>query len=320
MCSNGSCVAQVQCGGLNQPCCAGGTCTDPNDTCFNNTCQLNPQCGQLNQPCCTGNVCTGANLVCTNNTCVTPVVGTHATGDPCTQNSDCAPGVLMTQTPTCVKTTGMPPNALTWPMGYCVTPCRAASTANNGVNSDCPGGNATCSDGDHTCRSLCMTSTDCRAGYSCFVVNTIAPLGCEPSALSMCNPKTAGSCPMMNGMAQTCVNVGDGTVGECVPSCNPFMNTGCVKTDPNASDCHASDQTGEGLCTGAAPVGTGAGSACGNFYSDCPGGYGCLNGRCWKYCNDANKAVQCSVNATCQRFSVNSPVMTSVAGICSMSN
>jgi hypothetical protein len=260
-----------------------------------------------------------------NGTCAQ---GTLAnTGDPCTKNTDCANGPLSTQKGQCLLTTGSGTMMLTWPMGYCTSACRSNLTDNTGVNPDCPGGNGTCSQGgtSNNCFALCSTSADCRGmgaknGYSCFVVNNIAPLGCEPTALSMCDPRVAGSCPLLNGTSkQTCVNVGDGTVGECVLQCDPFMNTGC--NDPNnpaATDCHASDQTGEGLCVQPGTDG-GAGATCGNFYSDCKGGYGCLGGKCWKYCNTANTSTQCNAGATCMPFSNTTKVPVSIAGICSAS-
>jgi hypothetical protein len=206
---------------------------------------------------------------------------------------------------------------------------------NNGLNSDCPGANATCQGlgAIGQCVAACQTSGDCRMDYACFVVNNIAPFGCLPKAISQCDPTKAASCPRMCPMnpdggtcfEKTCVNIGDGTVGSCIPGCDPIKNIGCDTTDQNASDCHASDVTGEGLCTNACASiacqnGMPAGSSCGNFFSDCPGGYGCANGKCFKYCNDANAATQCSPGATCTKITPTTAVPTSTVGVCSMSN
>src|SRR5262249_37773141 len=158
-----------------------------------------------------------------------------------------------------------------WPGGYCSSMCRPSrNDAMTGINPDCPGGSATCvSAGGATgqCETTCPNFSgmlDCRTGYSCFSSGTQA-LTCEPTALSQCDPKRAGSCPSDAdaGTTQTCVNVGDGTVGECFPGCDPFTAKSCNQSDPNMFiDCHASDQTGEGLCI---PPGTDAaeGMPCG---------------------------------------------------------
>ena len=255
------------------------------------------------------------------------------TGDPCTKATDCAKGLGPNQSAQCTKSVmqqggGM----LVWPGGYCTTPCRTAKTDqnNNGLNTDCPGGNATCagSTGNGTCVAACQSSMDCRTDYACFVVNNIAPYGCEPKAISECDPAKAGSCPRMcpdGGVdldagacyENTCVNVGDGTVGACVSGCDAFANVGCPGS-ANETDCHQSDVTGEGLCTGAAAQGVGAGAMCGNFYSDCPGGYGCNAGlhKCYKYCKDSNKGTQCSNGAACDKLNTNTKVPTSIGGIC----
>jgi hypothetical protein len=219
---------------------------------------------------------------------------------------------------------------IAWPMGYCSSACRPAMTnAGTGLNSDCPGGAATCTDPDPTtmmgsCLTFCTMSAQCRTGYSCFVASSMGVVeteGCEPTAISQCDPRVRGSCPAMAGMPQTCVNVGDGTVGECVPSCNGFSNTGCMA----GQACYLSDVTGEGLCTPATGAQGGAGATCGNFFQDCKGGYGCNNHHCYKYCNTGNAAVQCSQGATCMPFAAINPLTgqmlsVSIAGICSMSN
>lgn len=250
---------------------------------------------------------------------------THGpTGDPCMKASDCDKGLGPNQNPQCLKTQN--PGAITWPGGYCTTPCRVAKNDpnNNGLNTDCPGGNATCAGqtGTGTCVAACQTSSDCRTDYACFNVNALA-FGCEPAALSMCDPRKAASCARKcngapNCYEDTCVNIGDGTVGECVPGCDPFSAMGCAGA-ANATDCHGSDVTGEGLCVGACTVGPcNAGSACGNFYSDCPGGYGCLKKVCHKYCNAQNAKTQCRPNATCEKASMTLPV--AILGICSDSD
>jgi len=262
------------------------------------------------------------------------------TGDPCTKASECAKGNGPNQTAMCVKSTMLTGGgSLAWPGGYCQTPCRMAKNdaQNNGLNSDCPGPDGTSlgtclgQTGNGVCVTFCNTSADCRNGgvdYSCFVANQNA-LGCLPTASSECNPAKSASCPDTSNCAgqndggvmppcyrDTCVNEGDGTVGTCLPGCDPFAATGCP--DGNNTDCHCSDATGEGLCNGAG-VGGGAGAACGHFFTDCASGYGCLNGVCYKYCNDANVGTQCSQGATCKPFSAQTKVKTSVAGICSKS-
>lgn len=260
-------------------------------------------------------------------------------GDPCSKPTDCAKGLGPNQTANCIKSQMLQGgDTLTWPGGFCTTPCRVAKNdPNNALNSDCPGGNATCwgSGAMGQCVPACASSMDCRTDYACFVVNNIAqaPLGCLPKALSECDPAKPGTCKRMCGdggmvldggaldcYEDTCVNTGDGTVGTCVPGCDFFKNLGCPGGQD--TDCHASDVTGEGLCVGACTTadcqnGTFNGGACGNFYSDCAGGYGCLSGKCRKYCNDANKGTQCAQGATCNKLSNNTKVPTSVAGLCS---
>jgi hypothetical protein len=261
-----------------------------------------------------------------------------ATGEKCGKNVDCADGRGTKQKAICIKQTGTPPNELSWPEGYCTTPCRInKNDPKTGNNSDCPGDNGTCvgSGSDGECRQQCMISADCRGGkdYACFGFAQNS-FGCMPRAASLCDPQKAGSCPKKmcdspdggagDGGApkcyqDTCVNVGAGDVGACVPGCDPFANLGCPGA-AGATDCHASDVTGEGLCTGAAKDGVVAGTACGNYYEDCPGGYGCFMGKCWKNCNTANAATQCSAGAKCMAFMKGmKPLDAAGTGICSMS-
>ena len=251
------------------------------------------------------------------------------TGDPCTKVADCAKGLGPSQGAVCIRPGYPPIIELEWPGGYCTSSCRPArNDPQSGINPDCPGGNATC-EGSGTnawCVTACLMSSECRAGYACFTVNNLA-FGCLPKAISECDPAKAATCPRMCGdggvpdggspcFENTCLNIGDGTVGECVPGCDIFSNTGCAE-----NDCHASDVTGEGICTD--PCNTADcqngnyNGACGNFWAVCWGGYGCLDSRCRKYCNDANVATQCAPGATCMKLSPTTHVPTSVAGLCS---
>ena len=236
-----------------------------------------------------------------------------------------------------MRQTGQAPNQITWPDGYCTTPCRASRNDVNqmGINPDCPGGNATCDSGN-LCRQICQNRMDCRAGYGCFVVNRVAPYGCQALGLSQCDPGLRGSCvsdggapfPDMAGEPDggtveynpTCVNVGDGTVGNCVPGCEPVGNIGCPGSN-GRTDCHASTRTGEGLCTSAGAAGT-PGATCGTFFDDCAGGLGCLSNKCQKYCREDGKTVaqQCGVmGATCKKLNNSTTVPTTVVGLCSSS-
>jgi hypothetical protein len=53
------------CGGLNELCCGGTTCTAPGTACLSGTCQL---CGLAGQPCCPGTGCAAGNN-CVGNLC-----------------------------------------------------------------------------------------------------------------------------------------------------------------------------------------------------------------------------------------------------------
>jgi hypothetical protein len=256
-----------------------------------------------------------------------PTGGSAQTGDPCTRSSDCMNGPKASERGRCLMQTGTS-MMFTWPGGYCANPCKESlNDPSTGLNPDCPGA-GTCGGG--ACWFLCTTSSDCRdANYACFIVavRPVVAAGCQLKAFSQCDPKVRGSCNIdVDGgsdgdggseLGRTCVNVGDGTVGNCVPGCDPFTNSGCLGSTNPA--CHASDVTGEGLCVAAAAANQMAGSSCGNLFSDCPGGYGCLNGKCWRYCDDANAAAQCSPGASCRPFSTTTTVPTAIAGICSMS-
>ena len=240
-----------------------------------------------------------------------------ASGEPCKVNTDCAKGLGTNQNATCVKMT----DGITWPEGYCTSECRPLrNDGATGINPDCPGSNATC-DGEGAkgvCSTLCETSATCRTGYACFVLSEVASV-CLPRGFSECDPRLAGSCysppmakrcpaPKPDGgvcYEDTCVNIGDGTVGGCSPGCNPFelnlAKNGCPGMDD--VDCHASDVTGEGFCTSANMSGAKAGSDCGDFYSDCPSGYGCGTGdKCWRYCTQASAAKVCAPAKRCIPF------------------
>ena len=282
----------------------------------------------MNKP----DIAMGPDLMVVMGPCMNGMPG--CSGDPCTKVADCAKGLGPNQSAQCLKTQmTQGGGTLTWTDGYCTSACRPTrNDPQNGLNPDCPGGNATCEGSGATgqCVTACQMSSECRTEYACFVVNNVA-FGCLPKAVSECDPAKAGTCPRMcadagavpdGGMAcyeDTCVNIGDGTVGTCVPGCDYFKNLGCP--GGNDTDCHASDVTGEGLCVGACTTAdcqnNNFNGACGNFYSDCAGGYGCASGKCRKYCNDNNKGTQCPQGATCGKLNTNTKVPTSVAGLCS---
>src|SRR5579883_2153283 len=210
------------CGATGGACCSGNVCNDPTATCTNGVCV-----GTTGDMACTPG---GAGTTCCNNACAmgfacmngTCVASGAPTGAPCTKAGDCANGVLSTQKGQCLKTTGMAPNQLTWPLGYCTSACRQGKTdPSSGTNSDCPGGNGTCETGSNLCVSQCQSSMDCRAqgdgGYSCFVVQTVSamnPLGCQPTALSQCDPQKAGDCPN----STDCISL-DGGTGDAGMMC-----------------------------------------------------------------------------------------------------
>ena len=255
-----------------------------------------------------------------------------ASGEMCKADTDCAAGLGKSEPAKCLTTAMNGMTTITFMGGYCTTPCKVSSNdMNSGVNPDCPGGAGMCeSDSGSTpghCRSLCMGTADCRAGYACFYVDVA--VACDPRMLSACDPNKAKSCPgvpmMPDGGAvynDTCLGAGpDNDVGYCNAGCDPFAVAGCPMGDPNNADCHVWLLTGEGYCDVANTMPAAAGGAC-QAEGDCKPGYGCLSGKCWKYCHDDGKTVaaQCGVmNATCKPLDM-SKVPATIAGICSMSN
>ena len=248
--------------------------------------------------------------------------GKGKTGDPCTISANCMPGKGMGQPGRCVSMTMELGQLITWPNGYCSPVCDPDlnQAMNFGINPECPGGNATCIGAANTahCVALCTNSDNCRPCYRCFNSND-ASHGCLPQAVSACDPTSTTSCPFGNaGTRLVCENLGYGDVGRCVAPCDPYAGKGCPGGG-GGKDCHANDITGQGFCTSGSLSGLGAGGDCVGFpANECPTGYGCLNNKCWKYCNDSNRNVQCIQGARCMPMpSGKSP--TSVIGICEMS-
>jgi hypothetical protein len=116
----------------------------------------------------------------------------------------------------------------------------------------------------------------------------------------------------------TCLSFGpDDDVGLCNAGCDPLLVQGCNPADANNADCHVSYLTGEGYCDVQNTMAAATGGPCMSD-SDCAPGYGCLTGKCWKYCNDKTAATACAMGATCKQLE-GSTVPTSIVGICSMS-
>lgn len=289
---------------------------------------------------------------------LTPPPPPKLTGQPCMQDGDCKNGSRTENMARCLKSSkagnGLPD--FVWPNGYCsMTGCLTQNNSQAGYNEECPGVKndmgvslAYCSEVAESasttvrrCYARCNSSAaECSAirgsdtDYLCFT-----PGFCEPKAFAQCDPKVAGSCPPVTdgGATGTCANLGflnnqlvtvtpDNTAGLCFTSCPVFDGTGC----PSGYGCFAQPTTGEGFCflranTSSPP----AGSNC-NFDFTCKSGYGCLNGKCWKYCNTANAETQCAVGApdagvasgTCVKIGLPDmgTIDPDVVGICSKSN
>ena len=240
------------------------------------------------------------------------------TGDPCTTDKDCLAGKGDKQPGRCLYQTTELGNLTNWDNGYCTSLCDPDLNQPGafGTNPECPGGNATCEGAGPTarCVTLCTSPGNCRPCYSCFDAN-LGAHGCKPSEVSQCDPTKLDSCPS----GGTCQNIGYGDVGKCSNPCDPYTKMGCPGGS-GGKDCHANDTNGQGFCTAGSLSGLGPGDMCVGYpINECPSGYGCLNGQCWKYCNDANKNTQCLQGALCMPMpSGLSP--TKVIGICSQSN
>jgi hypothetical protein len=241
-------------------------------------------------------------------------VGNGNTGAVCRVDKDCKAGPNM-QAGKCVFKLNVNGNMIDFPGGYCTSACDPGGNTVGGQNIQCPGGNGTCLDlgGDNMCVTLCSNTANCRNCYACFIAND-SGYGCLPGSLSQCNPSVPNSCPFANGKPQTCADQGQGDVGTCALTCDPFLNKGC----PNGKECHISAINGLGYCTKTGNVNNFMpGDPCIVFANDCPGGYGCNMGSCWKYCNDANRPMQCGMAYKCQPFPGMLDTMT--VGICEMS-
>ena len=245
-----------------------------------------------------------------------PPPGKGKTGDPCKVAKDCLPGAGVDTTAACITSNIVNGNRVTWPSGFCGAPCDPFNNDSAmGINSDCPGSGTCIPSGDAGyCVSFCTGSNNCRSCYKCALASDYG-YGCFPASVGECDPKVRGVCPDLNGSPQTCHDIGYGDIGLCAPRCDPFAATGCPSL-MSAHDCHVNDQTGEGYCSPINDNGNVVGDSCGLLDNDCPSGYGCLAGHCFKYCNDANKTTQCTQGAICKPIKT---LDTKYAGICSNS-
>ena len=80
-------TSAAACGGLNDPCCSGQTCTAPNASCntLNNRCEV---CGALNGPCCQSAQRCSNNGCCVTSRCVAEGPNACGNGNQC-QASHC---------------------------------------------------------------------------------------------------------------------------------------------------------------------------------------------------------------------------------------
>lgn len=334
VCGNGACVVErcndqagtvcdgkcvdigsdpVNCGACGKACpggevCFGGVCSgcqcQPPSICCNNACvdtfSDNANCGACGMACNDGVVC--SNGICRD--------GGGNTGDGCVKSIDCA-GTK----PVCITKDAM---GNVWPGGYCTSVCNPQKNDPlDATNPACPGGMATCF-GQGTqgaCGLLCTDrhgAAPClRMGYSCFQI-------CQPTSLSQCDPTKPRAC----GMGKTCLRSGADDVGDCVPSCDIFVQVCPADMNGAMQTCLASLDTGEGGCV--SPVGNPSGrdgDQC-QALAGCAPGLGCYappNATmksqvvCRPYCGGP-KNVGCSNGKQCVDCSTK--VKKAVAGYC----
>ncbi len=319
-CVNGTCQMGQACGTAGKACCANNTCTD-GSTCTNNMCVAAAMCGASGQKCCTTNPACNTGLVCTNGTCGMMMGGN--TGDPCAKATDCQ-GTKAT----CITkdTTG-----ITWPGGYCTSQCNPQKNDQNGLNTACPGGQGTCV-GQGTSGACELACTDAmggmpcpRQGYSCFQ-------GCEPTAISECDPTKKGSCPQDGGVVlgdggeysgRVCVRIGADPVGQCTNGCDVFKQNcqGAMEA------CYASDDTGEGVCSQEYnPSGNPQTDGVQCFYLNmCDPGFGCYAppmanmAVCRPYCGGPNNVLCSAIMPAPQKMKcvdLSTTVKAATVGVC----
>jgi hypothetical protein len=295
-CVNGVCQASAAC---NPACSATQTCQ--NGTCVDNTATCNPACA--------------AGMVCQNGTCVAQG-GTKFTGDACTKATDCANGLGPNQKATCITKTGTQ-TPVTWPMGYCSSPCRTSKTSlTDGTNSDCaadPNGvGAACiaSPGQATgeCHTACADhTTDCRTGYVCGFVGGVVGT-CLPAALSQCDMNTP--CQDAN---KSCVSYSpDGSYGQCELKCDYFKQD-CAAVQGETVECLPDLTTGVGNCIASVNPNNMEGAQC-QFLNDCAPGFICASQACHALCGGPN-SVACGAGKTCSDIP-NAMVKKAVVGAC----
>ena len=247
-------------------------------------------------------------------------MGTGATGDPCTNaKTDCANGNGPSQTAKCLKsvqTTGG--GTLTYGGGYCTTPCRPSKNDmnNNYLNSDCPGGNATCagSGASGQCVATCQSYTDCggtaadpaRAKlYVCAFTNGTPNGDCEPIGASTCDPPKDPNAQMIScAMGQRCVSYSpDASYGQCGVICDPVLQN-CDPTTMDSCQVDFQQADGTGECINHNAVAEGG--AC-NFLNDCDLGMICYNRICRTYCRTGGEPTDgggtagiCPMGQTCK--------------------
>lgn len=256
VCQAGTCAA---CGGLNQPCCGGSTCTT--GTCTGGTCQA-PACGNAGQACCTsGTACLGST-VCQAGTCT----ACGGSGQACCAGNTCTEGTCQSGT------------------------CQAASACGAVAQACCTSGTA-CTAGAVCyagyCRALtggaCTTSIYCD-GDACLTQQGTRWLGGYCSARCTTTCAAGSSCSPYLGLSQAyCLKhcTWDGGQGDCRTGyvCDRYMipNTDqatCISACSSNAECGTNGQCSNGFCCGKPFFRCCAGA------TPCPGGGSCSNGYC----------------------------------------
>jgi hypothetical protein len=254
--------------------------------------------------------------------------GSGQTGDPCTRNTDCRNSNFAgSNRGVCTKITFRSSGSITWPGGYCQSPCRPNKNAMDGTNPDCPGDTAICAGAGTTgqCVVGCTQVSDCRDGYVCaYAFAGVTTAGCLPLADSECDPPmdprpSMKPCPPNN----VCVSYSpDNSYGGCALKCDPVLqgcpqpmlgNAGCVV------DLKSTDGSGECFDTN----GVAEGGAC-KYLNDCQAGMMCNGGVCRYYCRKggANGGLMnglCPMGQTCDDIKLGGVMVkfhSDTTGIC----
>lgn len=210
------------------------------------------------------------------------------TGAPCTAAVECKPSTSGTKAGVCTKTSMFQMANVSWPDGYCQSPCLLKNAdPKTGLSSDCPGDATTClltSQTGGLCVQACVASIDCRDGYVCAQITGTLAAGCVPLKSSACDPPGDASPQGLHcGAGQHCMAFSpDNSWGQCATDCHPLLQDCPSQEDDCAVD--RKDPNGGGTCIGFFNRHAGPEGAACAYANDCYPSLVCEQNRCRRYC------------------------------------